>query len=252
MANDQTLFTYVLRLADDHLILSQRLGELCGQGPTLEEDLALTNIALDLMGQARALYAYAGEVEGKGRDEDQLAFLRYERDYLNALIAELPNGDFAQTITRQFFVAAFMVPFWREMERSTDATLSAIAAKASKEVAYHLRHTSEWVIRLGDGTNESHARIEEALDALVMYTGELFESDEVTRAAVGAGYAVDPRTLAGEWRQTVDAVLREATLTLPEAGHMQTGGRSGLHTEHLGHVLSELQYMQRTYPGLSW
>ncbi|MEM9107938.1 MAG: 1,2-phenylacetyl-CoA epoxidase subunit PaaC [Pseudomonadota bacterium] len=252
MTTNDTLFTYLLRLADDHLVLSQRLGEWCGAGPTLEEDLALANIALDLIGQARALYAYAGEVEGKGRDEDQLAFLRYEMDYVNALIAEQPNGDFAHTIVRQFFVAAFMAPFWREMEKSSDQTLAAIAAKASKEVAYHLRHSAEWVIRLGDGTEESHNRMVEALEDLVMYTGELFEKDAAVTAAIEAGFGFDPTTLQDEWTHTVDTVLSEATLEMPKVAHMQTGGRSGRHSEHLGHILSELQYMQRAYPGMSW
>ncbi|WP_419911759.1 1,2-phenylacetyl-CoA epoxidase subunit PaaC [Hoeflea sp.] len=252
MAKDNTLFTYLLRLADDHLILSQRLGEWTGRAPTLEEDLALTNIALDLIGQARSLYSYAGAIEGRGRDEDQLAFTRPERDYLNALIVEQPNGDFAHTIVRQFFIAAFMVPFWREMENSGDAQLAAIAAKASKEVAYHLRHTSEWVVRLGDGTDESHRRMVEALEDLAMYTGELFVNDAVTDAAVADGFGVNVSSLEKEWRQTVDQVLGEATLELPDVSHMQSGGRDGLHTEHLGHILSELQYMQRAYPGLTW
>lgn len=252
MAMNDTLFTYLLRLADDHLILSQRLGEWCGAAPTLEEDLALANIALDLIGQARALYAYAGEVEGKGRDEDQLAFLRYEMDYFNALITEQPNGDFAHTIVRQFFVSAFMVPFWREMEKSSDETLAAIAAKASKEVAYHLRHTAEWVIRLGDGTEESRERMVEALEDLAMYTGELFENDALTKAATESGFGVEPSTLHDEWTHTVETVLSEATLEMPQVPHMQSGGRSGRHSEHLGHILSELQYMQRAYPGMSW
>ncbi|MEM6461610.1 MAG: 1,2-phenylacetyl-CoA epoxidase subunit PaaC [Pseudomonadota bacterium] len=252
MSDNVNLFTYLLRLADDHLILSQRLGEWCSAAPTLEEDLALANIALDLIGQARSLYSYAGEVEGKGRDEDQLAFLRYEQDYLNALITEQPNGDFAHTIVRQFFISAFMVPFWRKMEQSADETLAAIAAKASKEVAYHLRHTSEWVIRLGDGTQESRSRMIEALDDLVIYTGELFENDSIAEAAIEAGYGVDVSEIKDEWDHTVASVLREATLELPSVRHMQTGGRSGRHTEHLGHILSELQYMQRAYPGMSW
>jgi ring-1,2-phenylacetyl-CoA epoxidase subunit PaaC len=238
MSTKDALFTYLLRLADDHLILSQRLGEWCGAAPTLEEDLALSNIALDLIGQARALYAYAGVVE--------------EKEYLNALIAEQPNGDFAHTIVRQFFVSAFMEPFWREMEKSSDETLSAIAAKASKEVAYHLRHTSEWVIRLGDGTRESHDRMEEALDDLVIYTGELFENDALTQGAVDAGFGVDAAGLQDEWNHTVETVLSEATLSLPQVDFMQSGGRSGRHSEYLGHILSDLQYMQRSFPGMRW
>lgn len=252
MMSENPLFDYLIRLADDQLILGQRLGEWCGEAPTLEEDLALANIALDLIGQARALYEYAAVVEGKGQDEDQLALMRYERDYRNALIAEQPNGDFACTIVRQFLVAAFMKPFWREAQKSTDGTLAAIAAKAFKEVSYHLRHTSEWAIRLGDGTDESHRRMIEALDDMAIYTGELFEMDDVATAMFEQGIGVDAAKIAGEWRMTVDTVLAEATLQFPQVSHMQTGGRSGRHSEHFGHILSELQYMQRAYPGLSW
>lgn len=252
MTVENPLFDYVIRLADDQLILGQRLGEWCGEAPTLEEDLALANIALDLIGQSRSLYDYAAGVEGKGRNEDQLAFLRYERDYRNALIAELPNGDFACTIVRQFFISAFMKPFWREMMTSSDETLAAIAAKALKEVSYHLRHTSEWVIRLGDGTKESHRRMIDALEDVTIYTGELFEMDDLTQAIVTQGIGVDAAGLESEWRMTVETVLAEATLQLPEVVHMQTGGRQGRHTEHLGHILSELQYMQRAYPGQTW
>jgi len=252
MMSDNPRFDYLIRLADDHLILGQRLGEWCSQAPTLEEDLALANMALDLIGQARALYAHAAEIEGQGRDEDQLAFLRYERDYRNALIVEQPNGDFACTIVRQFFIAAFMTPFWRAMQASSDPVLAAIAAKAFKEVSYHLRHASEWVIRLGDGTEESHRRMAEALDDLAAYTGELFEMDTVAEAMLEEGIGVDAAAIEDEWRRTVDTVLGEATLQMPEVAHMQTGGRQGRHSEHLGHVLSELQYMQRAYPGLTW
>ena len=252
MTTDTTKFEYLLRLADDHLILGQRLGEWTGKAPTLEEDLALANIALDLIGQARALYTYAAEVEGKGRDEDQLAFLRYEREYRNVLIAEQPNGDFACTIVRQFFVAAFMKPFWEALQNSSDATLAAIAAKAFKEVSYHLRHTAEWVIRLGDGTEESNGRMVDALDDMAIYTGELFEMDAVATAMAEQGVGIDAAALADEWHRTVDTVLAEATLQMPEVPHMQTGGRKGVHTEHLGHMLSELQYMQRTYLGMTW
>jgi len=248
-----TRFSYVLRLADDQLVLAQRLGEWCGHAPSLEEDLALANIALDLMGQARALYTRAGEIEGRGRDEDQLAFLRYEREYRNALLVEQPNRDFAWTIARQFYYAAFMEPFWREMTASADHTLAAVAAKAEKEVRYHLRHAAEWVIRLGDGTEESRARIEEALGELAIYTGELFEMDAVARAMADAGIGVDAAALKAEWDETVDRVMAEATLERPaDPRWMQTGGRAGRHTEHLGHILAELQYMQRAYPGLTW
>ena len=245
-------FQYVLRLADDQLILGQRLGEWCGHAPTLEEDLALANIGLDLLGQARSLFTYAGEVEGKGRGEDDLAFMRQEREYCNALLVEQPNGDFAVTIVRQFFHAAFMVPFWSRMTASGDETLAAIAAKSLKEVEYHLRHCSEWIIRLGDGTAESHARTQAALDELWGYAGELFEMDELATAMLDAGIGVDAVALKPEWDATVDAVLLRATLKRPEDGWTQSGGRQGLHSEHMGHILSELQYMQRAYPGLEW
>ena len=251
-AGNTILFDYVLRLADDQLVLGQRLGEWCGHAPTLEEDLALANIALDLIGQARALYTYAGEVEGMGHDEDQIAFLRLERDYRNALLVEQPNGDFACTIARQFFHAAFMHPFWTAMTGSADETLAGIAGKAVKEVAYHLRHSGEWMIRLGDGTEESRARIEQAVAALWPFTGELFEMDEVARAAVDLGIGVDTAALTESWDRTLDEVFAEATLERPTGGVMQSGGRDGRHTEHLGHILSEMQYMQRAYPGMSW
>ena len=252
MTSDDPRFEYLIRLADDHLILGQRLSEWCSQAPTLEEDLALANIALDLIGQARALYSHAADMEGEGRDEDQLAFLRYERDYRNALIAEQPNGDFASTIVRQFFIAAFMKPFWTAMQASSDPVLAAIAAKAVKEVSYHLRHSAEWVIRLGDGTEESRRCMVEALDDLAIYTGEMFEMDAVANAMLENGVGVDAAAIEPEWRQTVDTVLSEATLKMPEVSYMQTGGRQGRHSEHLGHILSELQYMQRAYPGLTW
>ncbi|MBA5779396.1 phenylacetate-CoA oxygenase subunit PaaC [Stappia sp. F7233] len=246
------LFAYVLRLADDAAILGQRLGEWCGHAPTLEEDIGLANIGLDYIGQARALYTYAGEIEGKGRDEDQLCFLRHEREFSNCLLVEQPNGDFAETIAREFFFAAFMLPFWTRLKASRDETLAAIAAKAEKEAAYHLRHSAEWVIRLGDGTGESHERMQDAVEALWIYTGELFEVDDTLATLIADGIAVDPEPIRTEWRETVARVLSEATLAIPEEGYAQTGGRSGIHTEHFGHLLSEMQYMQRAYPGLKW
>jgi ring-1,2-phenylacetyl-CoA epoxidase subunit PaaC len=246
------LFDYALRLADDALLLGHRLSEWCGRAPTLEEDLALANIGLDLIGQARQLYAYAGEVEDQGRDEDRLAYLRQDREYRNLLLVELPNGDFACTIVRQLLYAAFMVPFWERLQASRDETLAAIAAKSLKEVLYHLRHAAEWVIRLGDGTEESRRRTEAALDELWPWTGELFEQDAAERARVEAGIAVDRAALKPAWDATVDEVLAEATLARPQDGWMQTGGRRGLHTEHLGYLLAELQHLQRSHPGASW
>ena len=252
MTDKTQLFTYILRLADDQLILGQRLGEWCGHAPTLEEDLALANIGLDHIGQARALYTYAGEIEGRGRDEDQLAFLRYEREYVNALLLEQPNGDFAHTIARQLLYSAFMMAFWRTLTRSADATLAGIAGKAVKEVDYHFRHSAEWVIRLGDGTEDSHRRMAEALEVLWPYSGELFEMDKIAEAMAEAGIGVDAAALKDDWDSTVAEVLAEATLAVPAIKVMQSGGRDGRHTEHLGHILTELQYMQRAYPGLSW
>ena len=248
----KALFIYTLRLADTALINGHRLSEWCGRAPVLEEELALANVALDLIGQARTLYAYAGEVEGLGRGEDALAYLRDVASYRNLLMVERPNGDFAVTILRQFLLSAFMHPFWEAMSRSTDATLAGIAAKAVKEVAYHLRHCGGWTVRLGDGTAESHRRIGEALDELWPYTGEFFETDEVERQLIAAGVAVDPQKLRPRFEATLDRVLREATLERPRDGWMQTGGRHGRHSEHLGHVLAELQYLQRAYPGATW
>ena len=243
------LVRYVLRRADDALILGHRLSEWCGHAPIMEEEMALANMGLDLIGQARALYSYAGDVEGAGHDEDALAYLRDERDYANLLLVEQPNGDFAFTMLRQFLYAAYADPFWRAMMASMDPTLAAIAAKAEKEMAYHLRHSAEWVLRLGDGTAESHARIAEALVVLWPFTGELFFDDA---ALLPTGVAVDPETLRGVWLMTVGETLRAATLSVPVDGWMQSGGRNGVHGEHFGHLLSELQYVQRLIPGAAW
>lgn len=249
---DDALFQYALRLADDQLILGHRLSEWCGHAPLLEEDIALANIGLDLIGQARTLYAHAGAVEGNGRDEDHLAYLRDAPHYRNLLLVEQPNGDFAVTIARQFFYSAFMEPFWRALTASHDETLAAVAAKAVKEVAYHVRHSAEWLIRLGDGTEESHKRAQDAVDDLWMYTGEMFEADAPTRDLIARGIAVDPAPIRPEWDRVVDAVLAEATLTRPNQTWMQTGGRTGRHSEHLGYLLAEMQFLQRAYPGAAW
>jgi ring-1,2-phenylacetyl-CoA epoxidase subunit PaaC len=246
------LFAYTLRLADNALILGHRLSEWCGHAPVLEEDLALANMALDLIGQARSLYTYADEIEGKGRDEDALAYRRDVVDFRNVLLVERPNGDFATTIVRQLLYAAFAHPYFEALMRSKDDTLAAIAAKAVKEMAYHLRHASEWTIRLGDGTDESHARVQEALDELWPFAGELFEVDEIERALIEAGIAADPVALRLVWERTIDEVRREATLTQPRTSWMQTGGRTGKHSEHLGHILAELQFLQRAYPDARW
>lgn len=249
---DSPLLRYVLGRADDALVLGHRLSEWCGHGPILEEDMALSNMALDLIGQARALYTYAAEVEGAGRDEDAYAYLRDVTSYANLLLVEQPNGDFARTIVRQLLFSAFIDPYWRALMASTDPTLAAIAAKAEKESAYHLRHASEWTIRLGDGTAESHERAQRALDELWPFTGELFTLATGDRALIEAGVAVDPEALRARWRTTVTAVVERATLTLPADGWMQRGGREGRHGEHLGHLLSDLQYLQRAFPGATW
>lgn len=248
----EMLLTFLLRLADDHLILGHRLSEWCGHAPMLEEDLALPNIALDLIGQARSLYQYAAQVEGKGRTEDDFAYLRREREYLNCLLAERPNGDFAHTILRQFYFAVFMEPLWRAMTSSSDETLAGIAGKAVKEAAYHIRHTGEWVIRLGDGTEESTRRIEAAADALAPYVGELFESDAVTQAMAEAAIAPEPASLQAEFDRTVEGIFAEAFMKRPPTPFSQTGGRAGRHGEQMGYLLADLQYMQRTYPGAVW
>jgi ring-1,2-phenylacetyl-CoA epoxidase subunit PaaC len=251
-SGDSPLFRYALGLADDALILGHRLSEWIGHAPLLEEELALGNMALDLIGEARALYACAGAVEGGGRDEDALAYRRDADGYRNLLLVEQPNGDFALTIVRQFLYAAFIHPFWRALMASSDATLAAIAAKAEKEAAYHLRHAGEWLIRLGDGTAESHRRAQDALDELWAYAGEMFEMDAEERALLAQGIAVDRAALRGEWEGSVARVLAEATLERPALGWAQTGGRSGRHSEHLGHLLAEMQFLQRAYPEAAW
>lgn len=234
---------YCLRLADDRLVLGSRLSEWCGHAPILEEDIALANIALDLIGQANLLYGLVG-------DPDQLAYLRDAIDYHNALIAELPKGDFAFTIMRQFLFSAAALDQTEALSRSTNADLAGIAAKAAKETRYHVRHAGDWVLKLGDGTEESHRRAQDALTALWRYTGELFLMDAVDEALIAEGVA--PRLDATRWRDTVTDVLTRATLTVPDDGYMQRGGRHGRHTEALGHLLSEMQILQRSHPGAKW
>jgi ring-1,2-phenylacetyl-CoA epoxidase subunit PaaC len=250
--SETPLVLYTLRRADDALILGHRLSEWCGHAPTMEDDMALANMGLDLIGQARELYSYAAKVEAKGNDEDKFAYLRDVRQYRNLLLVEQPNGDFARTMTRQFFYAVFADLYWRAMMMSRDTTLAAIAAKAEKEFAYHVRHSSEWMIRLGDGTEESHRRAQTAIDDLWAFTGEMFAVDDAERGLIDAGIAVDPASLRPRWLKTVSTVLGEATLTMPQNDWMQKGGRIGHHTEHLGHLLSELQSLQRTFPGAVW
>ena len=247
-----SLFEYLVRLGDDSLILGHRLSEWCGHGPILEEDIALTNISLDLIGQATSLLEYAGKVEGKGRSEDDLAFLRFDKDYKNLLLVEQPNGDFGKTMMRQFLFDAYRKPLFELLSNSSDQQLAAIAAKSLKETKYHLKHSSEWVIRLGDGTEESHNKMQDALDTLWRYTSEIFFSDDIDQDLIDAGVVPSMQGLKEEWENTVHNVLNEATLQIPDNNWKQEGGRKGLHSEHLGYILAELQYMQRAYPGMEW
>jgi ring-1,2-phenylacetyl-CoA epoxidase subunit PaaC len=246
------LVEYLLRLGDDRLVLGHRLSEWCGHAPILEEDIALANIALDLVGQANLLLKLAGEVEGKGRSEDALAYLRDATEYRNALIAELPKGDFGFTIVRQFLFSVAAFYQLEALQRSAHAELAGIAAKALKETRYHVRHAGEWVLRLGDGTAESQRRAQEALDELWRYTGELFMEDAVDGTLVRAGLAPALAPLEAAWRAQVSDVVRRATLRLPGDGYMQRGGRAGRHTEHLGHMLAEMQIVARSFPGAEW
>jgi ring-1,2-phenylacetyl-CoA epoxidase subunit PaaC len=248
----KALFEYLLRLGDDSLILGHRMSEWCGHGPILEEDIAMTNIALDLVGQATTILNYAGETEGAGRDGDALAFLRFDRDYRNLLLVEQPNGDFGMTMMRQFLFDAYRKPLLEKLQLSTDKHLAAIAEKSLKETRYHLKHSSEWVIRLGDGTEESHTRIQEALDTLWRYTPELFYQDDLDAELVKNGIIPNSSEVEKEWRKTVNSVLEEATLKVPTNNWKQEGGRKGMHSEHLGYILAEMQYMQRAYPNMEW
>lgn len=241
------LIDYTLYLADNTLILGQRNGEWCGHGPVLEQDIAITNITLDLVGQARSLYQYAAQLRADGSTEDSLAYLRTEREFKNCLLVEQPKGDWAQTILRQFFFSNYQYYLYQYLQNQADTTLAAIAEKSLKEVSYHLRWSSEWVIRLGDGTEESHKRILHAMDELWRYTGELFIPAYYEKELV-----LDIASLKYEWLKRINLVFDEATLTIPENTYMQTGGKTGNHTEHLGFILTELQYIQRAYPGCEW
>lgn len=248
---NKELYEYVLRLGDDSLILGQRLAEWCGHGPILEEDIAMTNISLDLIGQANSLLEYASQLKEDGSTADDLAFLRFDKDYRNLLLVEQPNGDFGMTMMRQFLFDAYRVQLWQSLLCSNDGTLSAIAEKSLKETKYHLKHSSEWVIRLGDGTEESHYRMQDSLNTLWRYSFELFYTDDVEEAMLNSG--VLPLSLSREnWLTNVKNVLEEATLTIPENNWEFVGGRIGKHSEHLGFILADMQYMQRAYPNMEW
>ncbi len=251
-ALQQAKSEYLLRLGDNALILGHRLAEWCGHAPALEIDMALTNIALDLTGQARLWLAYAGECEGRGRDEDKLAYLRDAWDFRNALLVEQPNGDFAHTIVRSFLFDVFNFYLHKELCQSKDPQIAAIAEKALKEIKYHLRYSSEWTIRLGDGTEESHHRMKEALEDLWMFAGELTTPDDIDRRMAEAGIAPELEAIRPRYWKKVEEVLEEATLPKPANDWMQSGGKRGLHSEHLGYILAEMQFLQRAYPGLEW
>ena len=243
---------YLLRIGDTALILAQRLGEWCGHAPVLEEDIALTNMALDLVGQSRALLTRAGELEGSGHDEDQLAFLRDERDYFNATLAELPRGDFAFTVLRNLFVATWAKLLWERLIDSSDAELAAIAGKAVKEARYHQQHAADWVVRLAGGTSESRRRVEAALDLGWRYTAELFETDAVDEHAQRSGLGPRFAALREPWLAEITAAFHEAGLTLPADSAFRSTGTRGVHSEHMGLILAELQHLQRSYPGGVW
>ena len=252
MTTEQALFKYLLRLADNNLILGHRLSEMCGNGPILEEDVAASNIALDLLGSSNAFYQYAAKIEGKGRTEDDLAFLRNERQFYNTLIVELPNRDFGFVMVRQLLVDAFDLNLYQALVSSKDAIIAGVAAKAIKEITYHLRHSAKWVERLGYGTEESHAKVQTALNELWRYTEELFDMNEVDEVLIKQGIAVDLKFLKPQWEKIIEQVLESATLKKPENSWQQHGSRDAKHTEHLGFLLPEMQYMQRTYPGVQW
>lgn len=243
---------YLLRLGDDNLIVAQRLSELVSRMPELEEDIAVANLSLDHLGQARSLYSYAAEVEGAGRDEDQLAMLRDERDFLNSVLVEQPNGDFGQSMARQLFIDAYQVPLYEALVDSTDATIVEIARTGAKEARYHLGHSSAWVIRLGDGTEESHRRMQAGVDALWPFTEDLFAADHIEAQLQKSGVAADLGAVRRRWDTTISEVLDQATLTFPADEYQRGGGRIGVHTEHLGHLLPEMQNLYRTHPGVSW
>jgi len=253
LTKQEALFEYLIRLADDRLILGHRLSEWCGHGPILEEDIALANISLDYIGHAASLYEYAVEIEGEDRHRDDLVYFRNDVEYKNLKLVELPKGDFGYTIARQFLFSAFSYFLYERLANIEDEQFSGMAKKHLKEVKYHLRHSREWVFRLGDGTEESHQRIQEAFNDLWTYTEELFYMDEVDELLLADGLSVDTRIFKDDWKQLVSDVLNEATLDVPDFDqYMAEGGRKGLHTEHLGHLLAEMQHLRRSYPNAKW
>ena len=251
-ADRAALFEFLTRMGDNTLVLGHRLSEWCGHAPALEEDIALANIALDLIGQTQLWLGLAGEVEGKGRSADNLAFLRDTGGFRNALLVERPNGDFGQTLMRQFLFDTWHHAMLSALTASTEPRIAEIAAKALKEVSYHLERSADLVIRLGDGTTESHARMQRALDDLWSYAGELFVGDDTDRALAESGIAPAPESLKPQWDEVVADVLKQATLTVPATRYVHKGGKRGVHTEHLGYILADMQFLQRAYPGATW
>lgn len=249
---NESLKQYLLRIADSNLIIGQRLAEWCSKGPTLEEDVALTNISLDNFGQARILFSHIAELEKNGKTEDDFAFRRNEREFFNALITERPNGHFGDTIARSFLFDAFQYHFYTELCKSKNEYLAGFAEKSLKEVKYHVRHSGEWVVRLGDGTEESKEKIQESINDLWDYTGDMFATDAKIDALTKDGIAPDYNLIYTNWKNTVNEVMKRATLTIPEDGYMQKGSLDGRHSEFLGHLLGDMQYLQRAYPDAKW
>jgi ring-1,2-phenylacetyl-CoA epoxidase subunit PaaC len=246
-----SLLIYTLRIADSSLILAQRMAEWCAKGPELEEDIALSNISLDMFGQANGFYEYAAQLDGS-KSADDLAFLRNEREFLNHQVVEIENGHFGKTIVRNFLYDAFKFLFFTKLSESKDEMLAALSAKSLKEVKYHLRHSTNWLIRLGDGTEESNAKVQESLEKIWQFTAELFEMDEIDTELLNLGIAVDNKALKTQWDKTVNSTLKKAKLKRPEDGYMATGGKKGMHTEYLGFLLAEMQFLQRAYPNAKW
>jgi ring-1,2-phenylacetyl-CoA epoxidase subunit PaaC len=252
MEKKDALINYCLRIGDSSLILGQRMAEWCSNGPILEEDIAMTNLSLDLIGQARTMLTYAGQLEGKGRCEDDLAYKREEREYYNTLLSERPNGHFGDTVVRNFLHDAYFYCLYNNLKDSKDELIAAHAAKSIKEVTYHLRHSSEWLVRLGDGTEESHSKVKKSLDDLWEYTGDLFETNEVDDILLKEGIAADMNKVKVEWDKTVNSVLERAKLSRPDDGYMHSGRLEAIHSEYLGHIIAEMQFLQRAYPDAKW
>ncbi len=252
LVNKSTKFDYVLQQADNSLVLGQRLAEWCGHGPVLEQDIAMTNISLDLIGQARLLYQYAAELQEEGKSEDDLAYLRDAWDFKNVLLVEQPNGDFAQTILRQFLYDTFSSLFYESLMQSSDERLRSIAAKSHKESLYHVKWSADWVLRLGDGTEESHQKMQDAVNALWNYKDEIVTPSDTDQKAFENNWGVDLNEIKTRRDDHIHGILKEATLEIPESGYSHTGGKEGRHSEHLGYILADLQFLQRAYPGLDW